>query len=175
LLDRILPALRARRPAARLVLAGRRPPAWLIGRAAAAPGATLLPDVPDAVEVLARNAPLVAPMESGTGTRLKLLEAAAAGVPIVTTAHALRGLTFDPRTEVRVAETDDALVDAVLGLWDEPSAATSLAQAALERVEREYDMQVVNRIVADAVGAAERDSEAGPTASLPTPGGTADS
>jgi glycosyltransferase involved in cell wall biosynthesis len=151
LLDRILPALRARRPGVRLVLAGRRPPPWLVARAGATPGATLLADVPDAVEVLARNGPLVAPMESGTGTRLKLLEAAAAGVPIVTTAHALRGLTLEPGKEVCVAQTDDALVESVVALWESPSRAASLASAALARVEREFDMKVVDRIVDEAL------------------------
>ena len=151
LLERILPLLRRRRPNARLLLAGRRPARSIVALVERTPGATLLADVPDAIQLLAERGPLVAPIVSGTGTRLKILQAAASRVPVVATRTALEGLTFVPEREVVAADTDERFVDAITGLWDDPALAARLTDAAYERVVREYDIAVVRDIVGRAL------------------------
>lgn len=148
LLTRILPLVRAQRPEARLVLIGRDPPPLLHALVKRTPGATLLGDVPDAMEALAAAGPLLAPLEAGTGTRLKILEATASGIPIVTTSLGLAGLDFTPEQEVVVAETDAQFAEALIRLWNDPQMTQTMTERALGRVERQYDNAVLHAAVA---------------------------
>lgn len=80
----------------------------------------------------------VAPMRAGTGSQLKVLEYAAAGLPVLTTPHGLRGLGFEPDTEVAVAELEQwpAEIERLRAL---PNRRETMACAARLRVEREHD------------------------------------
>jgi len=151
LLTEILPRVRSQRPDARLVLIGRDPPRSLRALAERTPGATLLGDVPDAMAALATAGPLLAPLEAGTGTRLKILEATASGIPVVTTSLGLAGLGFTPQQEVAVAETDDQFAAAILRLWDDPAGTREMTHRALRRVEEDYDNAVLNAAVGRAL------------------------
>ncbi len=156
LVERIHPLVRRSEPDARLSLIGRRPPDALRRLAEATPGVELRGDVADAVADLAAAGPLVAPLEWGSGTKLKLLEAAAAGVPIVTTPQGLEGLAFEPGVEVLVGTSDTELAAAVVRLWREPGLADSLRDAALIRVLRQYDRPVAVAAVQAALADAGR-------------------
>jgi len=151
LLTRILPLVRSQRPEARLVLIGRGPPPSLRALVERTPGATLFGDVPDAMETLAEAGPLLAPLEAGTGTRLKILEATASGIPVVTTSLGLAGLDFIPDEEIVVAETDSGFADALLRLWREPTAMAEMTERALRRVEKQYDNAVLHATVGRAL------------------------
>jgi len=69
-------------PEARWVLAGARPPR-AVRRLAALPGVEVHPDVPDLDPYLAAATVAVAPMPTGSGVPMKVLEAWAAGIPVV--------------------------------------------------------------------------------------------
>ncbi len=150
LLTRILPLVRSQRPEARLVLIGRDPPPSLRVLVERTAGATLLGDVPDAMAALATAGPLLAPLEAGTGTRLKILEATASGIPVVNTSLGLAGLDFVPEQEIVVAETDDQFAAAILRLWDDPAGTWAMSERALARVER-YDNAILNAAVGRAL------------------------
>lgn len=151
LLTRILPLVRAQRPEAALVLIGRDPPASLRALVERTAGATLLGDVPDAMAALGAAGPLLAPLEAGTGTRLKILEATASRVPVVTTALGLAGLDFIPGKEVVVAETDAQFAQALIGLWEAPATTLEMTKQALSRVQRQYDNSVLEASVGRAL------------------------
>jgi len=150
LADAVLPTLRKHRADATLTLVGRRPPDDLRGLVARTAGVSLVADAADALDVLARHGPLVAPLESGTGTKLKVLEAAAAGVPIVTTPQGVASLDLRHDEEVLIAGTDADIVAAVERIWTEIGLADRLRTAALTRVTERYDQ----RVAAAAIGAA---------------------
>ena len=95
LLDDVFPAVQAAEPDAMLDLVGRNPPAWLRRRAAESPGVALHADVPDVRPFLAECALMVVPLRIGGGSRLKILEALAAGVPVVSTRVGAEGLCLE--------------------------------------------------------------------------------
>ena len=87
----VMPLILARTPGARLVIAGSDPPpvhAWANHSGAL----ELLGCVEDVREPLARYAVFVCPILSGSGVRVKLLEAFAAGIPVVSTTVGAEGL-----------------------------------------------------------------------------------
>lgn len=85
------------------------------------------------------------PMRTGSGTNLKMLDYAAAGVPILSSPHGARGLSFDPSTEIFVSDFENfaATLDEI------QSTATSALSArtvrARQRVETEFDWRIIAR------------------------------
>jgi len=117
----------------------------------AAPGVTLMPDVPDLRGVARQHAVAVFPFVSGGGTKNKLLEAAALGLPIVctpTATHGLRGETL-PLT---VVTEPRATADALESLWTDPARARRLGREARDWVLREHGWDAIIRT---AVGTLE--------------------
>lgn len=112
------------------------------------PGIHLLGEVSEAERLAALAAADLglAPMRSGTGTQLKVLEYAAAGLPVLSTPLGLRGLGFAPGAEVAVAELDQWREE-IQSLRAAPDRREAMARAARARVEREHDWR---RAVADA-------------------------
>jgi glycosyltransferase involved in cell wall biosynthesis len=142
LVRRILPLVRRDHPDAELVLIGRRPPSAFRNLIARTAGASLHADAEDALKLLAANGPLVVPLESGSGTKLKLLEAAAACIPIVASRVGLYGLGFAPEREVLLAEQDADFAAAIERLWADTEFVERMTSLALARTVREYDRSV---------------------------------
>jgi glycosyltransferase involved in cell wall biosynthesis len=80
-----------------------------------------------------------APLVTGAGTRTKLLEAMAAGLPIVTTSTGLEGIEATDGLEVRIAEDPEAMVTAVVDLLKNPQERPRLGNAARRLAEERYD------------------------------------
>jgi glycosyltransferase involved in cell wall biosynthesis len=95
--------------------------------------------VPDVQPYLARAAVYVVPMRMGSGVRLKVLEAMASGVPVVSTRMGLEGVAALPGEHALLADAPAAFADAVLRLLAEPALAARLAARARALVEERYD------------------------------------
>ncbi len=153
IIERILPAVRSVLPDARVRLVGRRPSPDLLRAVGAASGVELLADVPDALAAVAEASPMVVPLMSGAGTKLKILEAAASGIPIISTTVGLAGIGLVPGRDCLVADDDASIVEAILTVWRDPSLAGRLVDGALQVVIGEHDQAVVDRLVRDALTA----------------------
>ena len=77
----------------------------------------------------------VAPMFTGSGQLLKVLEAMASGAPVVATTRALNGLEARHDEHVLVADDPESFARAVLTLLEDPARAARLATAARQLVE----------------------------------------
>jgi glycosyltransferase involved in cell wall biosynthesis len=83
----------------------------------------------------------VVPLRMGSGTRLKILEAAAMAKPIVSTRLGAEGLEFHDGQEIELADDPAAFADAVVKLLvGAPSDRRRLGQAARKRVEQDYSL-----------------------------------
>ena len=136
---RVWPELKRARPAARVEILGRDAPTDLLELAA--PDWTLLGEGADTRPCWARAAVAVVPLVAGGGTRLKILEAAASGVPVVATPIGAEGLEFAPETEILLRDDAPGFAAAVAGLLADRSAARRQALAARARVEALYDWE----------------------------------
>jgi glycosyltransferase involved in cell wall biosynthesis len=139
--DRILPRLLARRPSIRLSLVGAAAPPSLQGRE----GVDVAGRVPDVRPYLHAADLFVAPLRAGGGTRLKLLEAFAVGLPVVATSVAAAGLDVADGVHLRIADEAEAFARAVLELLDDVQARSRLAHAARRLVESRYDWRTIAR------------------------------
>lgn len=135
LVSHVWPLVLRQRPQARLILAGRDPPPPI--QRMAGPQ-IVVPGTVDDLRPLYRQASMaVAPIFWGAGVRIKLLEALAAGLPIVTTAMAAEGM--DLHDCALYAEQPASFAAAMLQLMDDADLRLRLGQAARRRAEQIYD------------------------------------
>jgi glycosyltransferase involved in cell wall biosynthesis len=150
LVEAVLPALEARSDRAiRIVLVGTYDPGGPIGALASHPAVTLAGFVDDVSDYYARAALVVAPFSTGSGTRIKLIEAFAHRVPVVTTPVGVAGLAVHHREHVLIGETSEELADAAAELLGSPALGQALTAAALQFVRRDHAAPVVSGRVRD--------------------------
>jgi glycosyltransferase involved in cell wall biosynthesis len=138
------PAIQHRHGEARLVVVGAQStPGFRLGFER--PGIEFLGEVEDIREALERCAVFVCPILSGSGVRGKLLEAFAAGIPVVSTTLGAEGLLRDGAHLVELASDGHEFAERVCDLLDRPEYATDLARCARREVEQYWDMAVITR------------------------------
>lgn len=113
------------------------------------PNVRFLGRVESTARPLANAQVAVAPVRHGSGTRLKLLEYFAAGLPVVCTPKAAEGLDVEDGRHLRLVETPAEMVAAVRALHGDPVACAALGAAARALVEERYDWRAqVPRLLA---------------------------
>jgi glycosyltransferase involved in cell wall biosynthesis len=110
----------------------------------------MLGEVEDIREPLGRFAVFVCPILSGSGVRVKLLEAFAAGIPVVSTTVGAEGLATVDGRFCALADAPAAFAARVTGLFADPAAAAAMAVRARAEVEANWDMAVLTRNLVEA-------------------------
>ncbi len=139
----IWPAIRARYPDASLTIAGRYIPADLKASMQAI-GGTVIENTPDITRVYHNADLLLAPHAIAGGTKYKMLEAMASGLPIVTTTHGMAGLMVEPEVHYLEARTTHEYIDAVGKIWENTSLAERIARDARRLVETTYTWDIIS-------------------------------
>jgi len=113
-------------------------------------------EVVDVRDQLTDTTAVVVPLRAGSGTRVKILEAFAAGIPVISTSLGCEGLGARDDVELLVADTPRAFADACLRVIREPGTAARIAAAGHALWEERYQPSVVRALVA-SVGRAAAD------------------
>ena len=151
LIEKIYPQLSKIYPNCRLLLVGQKPTEYLQHVSQEEPGIIATGTVPDTRPYFASASVLVAPLFQGGGTRLKILEAFAAGCPVITTTKGAEGLKVTDGEHLLIRNTPDEMVAAVCQLWSEPSLGQKLADSAYQLVQAEYSWQAVKPKIERAI------------------------
>jgi len=148
----ILPELRHSSPGIRFEVAGRNAPDDFEAGFKSIPEVRFTGAVPDMQPVIARAMVCVVPLRIGSGTRLKILEAAAMAKPIVSTRVGAEGLDFVDGEEIILADQPQDFARAVASLLAEPNRRKRLGEAARHRVERQYGLPALRKALREVVG-----------------------
>lgn len=141
----VLPALRRRLPGVRLRLVGRR--SERIASLAGTEGLDLVGPVDEVAAELSRAHVVLVPIRYGGGTRLKILEAFAHGVPVVTTGPGAEGLDVVADEHVLLANSPEELAAAVVRLVQEPGLGERLTVAGRSLWQSRYTPASAGRAV----------------------------
>ncbi len=149
----VWPKVRSAFPNARWVLAGARP-ARTVRALAAVPGVEIHADVPELGSFLAQSWVAIAPMASGSGVPMKVLEAWAAGIPVVAHPWTAAGLDPGGRDAVWQAGDSGQWVKALVDLLSNPEQREALAGLGRAAWDRTYHPQKIAEKIREAVEAA---------------------
>ncbi len=141
-LERGWPRVRALAPEARLRVVGKGLPSELASLAGQM-GAEAVGYVEDMSLEFARAAVLVVPLWMGSGIRVKIVEALAAGLPVATTTIGAEGLGLEPGVHAAFADTPESLGEAVAELLAQPDRARAMAEAGGVRMREHFSLAAV--------------------------------
>ena len=154
----------ARRPEARLVVVGSDAP-QRHPYPDSAPAVEMRGFVEDIREPLARYAVFVCPVRSGSGVRVKLLEAFASGIPVVSTRIGAEGLARQDGEFCLLADQPEPFAEKVLQVLDDPPLAAEMAARARAEVVANWDMAAITARLVESYWDAVR--EKNPTSPSP--------
>lgn len=132
--ESVFPLVRQQVPGAQLSVVGRSPSAAMRRLANQGTGINVVGTVPDVRPYLERGAVSIVPLRIGGGTRLKIFEAMAAGIPIVSTTIGAEGLPIVSGDHLLIADSPEAQTAAIVSLLKDPGAAQRMAQRARQYV-----------------------------------------
>jgi glycosyltransferase involved in cell wall biosynthesis len=133
----IMPAVRARQPDARLRIVGSAPPREVLDLEG--DGIEVIADAPSIESHLEQAAVVMAPVRTGGGMRIKVLEALARGKAVVTTSRGAEGYTgFEPDPPFAVADEPEPIAVATAELLSEPTRRLELGARAAAFAQRHY-------------------------------------
>ncbi len=140
----VLPTILEKRRQARLLVVGAQA-SQAFADSIAGPGVEFVGEVEDIREPLSRYSVFLAPILTGSGVRVKLLEAFAAGIPVVSTPLGAEGLTETKAVIAALAEGAQPFAAQVLHLLENPKDAQKMARAARLEVEANWDSATITR------------------------------
>ena len=141
-LNSILPKIAERAPAAHLMVTGRVPESCR--DLEENPRVCLTGYLPDLERPLAEAEICVVPLRAGGGTRLKILEAWAAGVPVVSTSVGAAGLSgAADGVHLRLADDPEGFASAVVSLLENPAERESLSAEGRRLAAERYDWDAI--------------------------------
>ena len=147
----IWPAVRSRWPQLRWRIIGKNPGA-IRDLVEGDSRIELTGFVEDAVAELARAQVAVVPLLSGSGTRVKILEAWAAGTPVVTTTIGIEGLEYEDGKHVLVADDATRFAKAVSRLLESPEERSRVGSAGRQIFEERYTWPAAWKLLDSPVG-----------------------
>lgn len=141
LLDEVWPVVHREVPQAHLYLAGRKmPERWMH---AAIDGVSVVGEVPDAGYFIAGKQINVVPLRSGSGIRVKIIEAMAAGKAVVTTSVGAQGIEYTDGENLLIADTPEQFARQIKRLVEDQDYCVKVGEAAARLVAEQYDVKTL--------------------------------
>ncbi len=141
--SRILPLIRRRLARCSLTIAGRLPAPEIRALATQDPLIRVTGTVADIRPYLWESAVSVVPLRIGGGTRLKIYESMAAGVPVVSTTVGAEGLVYEHGANILIADDPQAFAAACVDLLQDVSRRRAMATAARRMVAERFSWERV--------------------------------
>lgn len=140
------PKIKLENPEAQLWLVGAHPDTKMQGWNDQQ-GISVTGKVDDVWPYLAQATVSIAPLFGGSGTRLKILEALGAGIPVVTTKLGAEGIEATDGVHLLIAETPEDFAEHCTRLLQNPDMRNQLIRSGKLLIEEKYDIPVMSRAV----------------------------
>jgi len=144
-LAEVFPLIRQRLPGATFMIAGRSPDARVLKAAQGLTGVFISGTVEDVRPYLWGAKISIVPIRIGSGTRLKIYECMAAGVPVVSTTVGAEGLRYEDGADIVIEDDPAGFADACVRLLTEDAARRTIANSGLARMQAMNSWEAASR------------------------------
>ena len=144
-IHQVYPHIRAQRPDVHFDVVGARPPQDLVSLGGNGSGVNVTGYVADATPYLEQAGVMVVPVRAGGGMRVKILNALAQGLPMVSTTIGCEGIAVQDGRHLLIADTPEEFAQATLRLLNDKSLADELGRNGRQLVQSTYDYRAACR------------------------------
>ncbi len=138
LLDKVWPNIHSVAPQARLYLAGRHMPPHL--QQVKMDGVQIVGEVPDAMYFIASKQINIVPLRSGSGIRVKIIEAMSAAKTVISTSVGAAGIDYVDGENILIADTPEQFAQQVKRCVDDPEFCRQIGRNAYDMICRNYEL-----------------------------------
>jgi glycosyltransferase involved in cell wall biosynthesis len=145
-LKNVWPLVRAEEPNLKIYLAGREMPDWLVSQ----PDDNLfvLGEVPDASEFISSKTISIAPLLSGSGIRIKIIESMAHAKAVVSTTIGAEGINISDGENILIADEPERFARALIKLYRNPELSGKIGKNARQLIMAEHNTdKIIQRLV----------------------------
>ncbi|MDR0790773.1 MAG: glycosyltransferase family 4 protein [Bacteroidales bacterium] len=128
-------------PNAKLYLAGRDMPPWLLDYKA--PNVEIVGEVADSTLFMQRHSVMVVPLLSGSGVRIKIIEAMSLGKCVIATAVAAEGIPYSNNENIIIANTAEEFAKAVAKCFSDKEFCDNIGINAAKLVAENYNINAI--------------------------------
>ncbi len=137
-LDKCWPKIHDQFPEIKFYVAGRNAPMWF-RKKLDLPNVVFEGEVPDAYDFMNSKSIMIAPLFSGSGMRIKIIEGMALGKPIVTTTIGSEGISTTSDENIVIADGEEDFVEAVSKLINDYDFFERIGRNAIEYIHEKFD------------------------------------
>lgn len=145
LIEKVWPKIHENFKNAKLWIVGRKIPQRILDLDAR-DDIEITESIPDARDAYKASTVMVTPIRGSGGTRLKILEALAAGLPVVSTSIGVAGLDLKNGKEVLISDDMDGLAEHAVDLLRNPKRAKKIGLAGKKYVRDKFDWVAINKL-----------------------------
>lgn len=140
---KVFPGLRAQIPFLQLMVVGKGDPGTTVQNVLTAEGIIFYGKVDDLAEYYSQASLAIVPLLTGSGTRLKVLEAMGMGVPVVSTSKGAEGIDYTPGENICIADGETQYRQMIINVLNNKAEAASIASKAYCLVKQNYDWNII--------------------------------
>ena len=144
--NEIWATIRKQFPHATFTIVGRNPPPKIKELEKRVPGVHVTGTVDDVRPFLAAAAAMIVPLRVGGGTRIKIFEGMATGIPVVSTRIGAEGLPVTPGENILLADTPQDFAARIAELFTQPQHAAQVGANGRKLVQKKFGWDAVNEI-----------------------------
>ncbi len=145
-LEQVWPKVNSELPELKLYLAGREMPVWL--KELNQNNIIVVGEVPDAYSFIRSKSISIAPLFSGSGIRIKIIESMALGKAVISTTIGAEGINYTNNENIVIADDPQSTVDAIKELFTNRTKCESIGKNAHALILKEHDN---NKLIDDLV------------------------
>lgn len=130
-------------PDLKLYLAGREMPEWI--RNLQLKNVIVVGEVPDAREFIEEKSISIAPLLSGSGIRIKIIESMSLGKAVVSTSIGAEGISYTNGHDIYIADTAESFFDSIKILYSNPDKTKQIGENARQLISKYHDSKKIIR------------------------------
>jgi glycosyltransferase involved in cell wall biosynthesis len=146
LIKNVWPHVKKSMPEAKVWIVGRKIPEWIRELSQRDKSVEITENIPDARDAYRQASVMVAPIKGAGGTRLKILEAMAAGLPVVSTSIGVAGLKIQNGVQALISDTYEGLAKEAIKLLKNKALAEKIGRQGQRHVAGNFDWAEVVKL-----------------------------